>query len=139
MALSLDYLGKLVIVLVAVAVSIGMIIEFRGQIEGATPTPGDNKNDPGLEIVKVSGSNSLSKVADLITLCHQRSLEKGYEDISCFVARKETGSFNLNSADIQSQLSNDVNQSTEFKASTYERSSIIIQYKVASQQVVVKE
>jgi hypothetical protein len=138
MALSMDYLGKLVIVLVAVAVSVSMIIEFRGQIEGTTPNPGDGE-DPGLEIVQVEESSSLSKVADLITLCHQRSLEQGYEDISCFVARKNSGDFDLNSTDLQAQLSEDVNQSTEFQASNYDRSSIIIQYKVSTQKVVVKE
>ncbi len=138
MALSLDYLGKLVIVLIVVAVSVGMIMEFRGQIEGTTPDPG-NDDDPGLEIVEVAGSSSTTKVADLITLCHQRSLEKGYEDLSCFVARKKSGNFNLDASTLEEQLEPDVNQSTEFEASTYDRSSIIIQYSVASQKVVVKE
>ncbi|AOV94769.1 hypothetical protein AQV86_02480 [Nanohaloarchaea archaeon SG9] len=139
MAMSLDYIGKLVIILVVIAVSIGMITEFRDQINNTTPTPGNGNDDPGLEIVQVESSNSLSKVANLITLCHQRSLEQGYEDLSCFIARIDSGSFDLESSEIENELNEDTAEKVEFKASTYDRDSIIIQYEVASQKVIVEK
>jgi hypothetical protein len=139
MAMSLDYIGKLVIMLIVIGVSVGMIMEFRGQIEDTTPDPGSNNDDPGLEIVEVEESSSLSKVSDLITLCYQRSLEQGYEDLSCFVARTDSGSFDLESSEIEEQLSEDTAEATEFEASTYDRDSIIIQYDVASEKVVVEK
>lgn len=137
--MSLDYMGKLVIMLIVIGVSVGMIIEFRGQIEDTTPDPGENNDDPGLEIIQVEKSNSLSKVADLITLCYQRSLEQGYEDLSCFVARTDSGNFDLESSEIEEQLSEDTAEATEFEASTYDRDSIIIQYEVVSEKVVVEK
>lgn len=139
MAMSLDYMGKLVVMLIVIAVSVGMIIEFRDEIENTTPDPGGNGGDPGLEIVEVEESNSLNKVADLVTLCYQRSLEKGYEDLSCFVARTKSGSFDLESSEIEEELSDDTAEATEFKASTYDRDSIIIKYDVASKKVIVQK
>lgn len=139
MAMSLDYMGKLVIMLIVIGVSVGMIMEFRGQVEDTTPDPGGDKGDPGLEIIQVEQSNSLSKVADLITLCHQRSFEQGYEDLSCFIARTESGSFDLESSEIEGKLSEDAAEAAEFKASNYDRESIIIQYDVTSEKVVVEK
>lgn len=139
MAMSLDYMGKLVIMLIVIGVSVGMIMEFRGQVENTRPDPGGENDDPGLEIVQVEKSNSLSKVADLISLCYQRSLEQGYEDLSCFVARTSSGNFDLESSDIEEELTEDTAEATEFEATTYDRDSIIIQYDVASEKVVVEK
>lgn len=138
MTLSLDYLGKLTIILIVIAVSIGMIMEFRSQVENTTPTPGSDE-DPGLEIVQVEETNSINKVASLITLCYERSLDQGYEDFSCFVARKDTGGFDIEASEIENHLEESVSDSTKFKASTYDRDSIIIQYDVNSDKVVVKK
>lgn len=138
MALSLDYIGKLTIILIVVAVSIGMIVEFRDQIENTTPTTGQPDEDSGLEIVQVEG-NSVTEIANLINLCYQRSLEQGYEDISCFVARKDSGSFDIDSSEIEEQLGEDVAEATQFEASTYNRDSIIIQYRTRPEKVVVEK
>lgn len=138
MALSLDYIGKLTIILIVVAVSIGMIVEFRDQIENTTPTTGQPDEDPGLEIVQVEG-NSVTETANLINLCYQRSLEQGYEDISCFVARKDSGSFDIDSSEIEEQLEDDVAEATQFEASTYDRDSIIIQYRTRPEKVIVEK
>ncbi|MFB6174646.1 MAG: hypothetical protein ABEJ87_01575 [Candidatus Nanohalobium sp.] len=140
MSMSLDYLGKLVIVLVVVAVAIGMITTFREQVEDTKPTPGGDQG-PGLEIVKISGghSNAVSKVANLITLCHQRSLNKGFKDLSCFVARKQSGSFSITPSELKAKLETSVENATTFRASTYDRSSIIINYDARPKKVIVKK
>jgi len=139
MAMSLDYMGKMAIMMIVIAVSIGMIVEFRGQIEETAPDPNPNEQEPGLEIVQINKANSLTKVSDLITLCHQRSLEQGYKDFSCFVARTNTGSFNLESTEIENKLKQETADATDFKASTYDRDSIIIEYNVKTEKVSVKK
>lgn len=139
MAMSLDYLGKFVIILVVIGVAIGMILTFRNQISDTTPDLDDE--DPGLEIIKVSGShsNSVAKVSSLIQLCHQRSLEKSYEDIKCFVARKDSGDFNIGKSELEGSLEPDIRNSTTFEANNYDRGSIIINYKSRPQKVLVKK
>jgi len=139
MAISLDYMGKLVIVMIVVAVSIGIISEFRGQINDNIEGLNQEDDETGLEIVEVSDSSPVQKVSDLVSICYQRSLERGFEDFSCFLARKQSGSFNLNKADIENELDDEVNQSTIFEENTYTRDSIVIRYSVTPGKVVVEE
>lgn len=139
MAISLDYMGKLVIVMIVVAVSVGIITQFRGQIDDNLEGITQNDDQEGLEIVEVSSNNAERRVSDLITLCYERSLERGYEDFSCFLARVESGDFNLDRADLENRVSDEVNQSTSFKQNTYTRDSIVIRYSVTSDKVVVEE
>lgn len=139
MAISLDYMGKLVIVMIVVAVSVGIITQFRGQIDDNIDGLNNGEDEEGLEIIEVSDSNPEGKISDLITLCYERSLENGFEDFSCFLARKESGDFNINKNDIQNKLDNDVNQSTRFDHNTYGRDSIVIRFSVTPDKVVVEE
>ncbi|MFB6180828.1 MAG: hypothetical protein ABEJ93_03035 [Candidatus Nanohalobium sp.] len=140
MSMSLDYMGKLVITLVVIGAVVGMISNFRSQIKDTAPDPG-TEEDPGLEIIQISAghSGSVSKVASLITLCYQKSLEKGYKDISCFVARKESGSFNIDKSGLKSQLKKEVQNNTKFKTSTFNRDSLVINYRVRPGKVVVEQ
>jgi len=139
MAISLDYMGKLVIVMIVVAVSIGIISEFRGQIDNNLDGLNQDEDKEGLEIVEVSGADTERKISDLITLCYERSLERGFEDFQCFLARKDSGDFGLNKNNLENRLEDKVNQSTKFEASKYDRESIIIRYAVRPNKVVVEK
>lgn len=139
MAISLDYMGKLVIVMIVVAVSVGIISEFRGQIDNNLDGLNTGEDKKGLEIIEVSGADAEGKVSDLITLCYERSLERGFEDFQCFLARKKSGDFNLNKNDLENRLDDNVNQSTRFEANNYDRDSIVIRYSVSPDKVVVEK
>jgi|GEM_PF-6937260 hypothetical protein len=139
MAISLDYMGKLVIVMIVVAVSVGIITQFRGQIDDDIGGLGENGNEKGLEIVEVSGSSAETKLSDLIRLCYQRSLERGYESFQCYLARKKSGDFSVDSSSIWDSLEDDVNESTTFEENTFDRDSLVIDYDVKSGKVVVDQ
>jgi hypothetical protein len=139
MDMSLDYMGKLVIVMVVVAVSVGIITQFRAQIDDNLGRLGDNdQTEEGLEIIEVSG-NSEAKVADAITLCYERSLERSYEPFECFLIRNSSGDFSISSTDLEDRLTDEVEQSTNFKSSNYNMQTIIVKYEVPAEKVVVEQ
>jgi len=139
MAMSLDYMGKLVIIMVVIAVSIGIITQFRGQIDDNLDNLDQGEDRPGLEIIEISGPSPVRKISDLVSICYQRSLKRGFEDFPCFLARKDSGSFALDKADLEDNLENEVNQSTVFKQDSYTRDSLVIKYSVKTDKVIVEE
>jgi hypothetical protein len=132
-------MGKLVIVLVSIAVAIGMITTFSDQVEDTTPTT--DEEEQGLEIVEVSGPHTkkVSKIADLITLCHERSLEEGFKNLECFVARSESGDFSITKSELESNLPSEIESNTNFLHTNYDRESVIITYEVNPGEVVVEK
>jgi hypothetical protein len=139
MAISLDYMGKLVIVMIVVAVSVGIITQFRGQINDDIEGLGEGSEEKGLEIVEISGSSAETKISDLVRLCYERSLERGYESFQCYLARKKSGDFNVDKSDIWDNLEDDVNKSTSFRQDTFDRDSLVIDYSVRSGKVIVDQ
>ena len=139
MAISLDYMGKLVIVMIVVAVSVGIITQFRGQINDDIEGLGEGSEEKGLEIVEISGSSAETKISDLVRLCYERSLERGYESFQCYLARKTSGDFNVDKSDIWDNLEDDVNKSTSFRQDTFDRDSLVIDYSVRSGKVIVDQ
>lgn len=132
MALPLDYIGKFVIVLVAVAVGAGIIMSTQSGID--IPMPEGDKG-PDSEIVDV-GSNDAEAVGDLIDLCYQHSRDKRHENFVCFMARSETGSFSLSQGAIDSNVDTD---NVDYRSSSYNRETIIIRYSAGSENVVVED
>jgi hypothetical protein len=139
MDMSLDYMGKLVIVMVVVAVSVGIITQFRGQIDdNLGRIGGDDQTEEGLEIIEVSG-NSEVNVADAVRLCYERSLERSYESFECFVVRKSSGFNNLQQSSLESNLRDEVKQSTNFINAPYDGETIVVKYEVPAEKVVVEQ
>ena len=85
MALSLDYMGKFVIVMVTIAIGVSLIITFSNQIRDSSPgIPGEDEE--GTSIVRIS---SQEKVVELLNYCHDRSLEQGGRSFTCFLVVNE--------------------------------------------------
>jgi len=141
MSLPLDYIGKFVIVLVAVAVGVGIIMSTQGNVEDVIPDLGEN-DGPESEIVDIGGSSAqkAQKVAAQVDICYEESQQRRHESFTCFIARSDTGTFSLSPGDIESQLSVDAsNVNFDPEGGSYDRQTIIIRYSVAGQEVVVTE
>lgn len=95
MALSLDYMGKFIIVMVTIATAISVIMTFETQIRESSPTlPG--QEGTGTELVKVESD---SEVYELVNYCHQRVLDQGSKSFTCFLL--------VNSNDVTIEIPND--------------------------------
>lgn len=135
MALSLDVIGKFVLMLVALAVAVGLIVNFAGDIS----PPG--LPDDGAEFPQsVEIADSPERVADLVTQCYDASRERRHESFTCFVAHTESGNdFSVAKTDVQDELSPTVNASTSFSSDTYDGAVIEIGWSVDEQAVRVTE
>lgn len=136
----LDYIGKFVIVLIAVAVGAGIIMSTQSNVEDVLPEFGDGNDIPEDEIVDIDG-NKAQQIADHVNLCYSASREKRHESFTCFMARSKTGSFSLSPGDITPHMSVDTSN-VEFRPggdNTFNRETIIIRYSVSTESVVVEE
>lgn len=135
MSLSLEYVGKFAIILVAVAIGVGLIVSLQSDVEGVAPDLGDDDLDS--EIVDID--NDAAEVASLVRMCYSESRDRQHESFVCFMARSEDGSFSLSSGDIEAELDDSIAEYTEFPDDSFDRETIIIRYSVSSEAVVVEE
>lgn len=136
MSMSLDYMGKFVLILVAVAVGVGLIMTLQGDIGDWVPNNlgGDDRVDS--EVVDVSGAGD---IASLISLCYEESRKRSHEDFVCFIARHEGGGFgSISAGEINSNLNADQQAQTDLSQAPYTGDSVVIRYDVANEQVVVE-
>jgi hypothetical protein len=135
MALSLDYIGKFVIVLVVLAVAIALIVSMKDDILGNNPIPEDN--DREMQIIKVDPANPAERVANLITLCWDDSRENRFENRGCFVVRADGGTFSFGEGDIIGpQLDSGTwDDRTDFDSACCTGETIVIRYD-ANQEAV---
>ncbi len=137
MSLSLEYIGKLFMILVALAIGVGLIMTIQGDVNDWIPDLGGEKDDLDSEFVDVG--NDAAEIASLINMCYSESRERRYESFNCFLARSEDGTFSLSAADIESELSNTLQENTEFLDDTFDRETIVIRYDVSHEAVVVEK
>ena len=104
MALSLDYMGKFVIVMVTIAIGVSLIITFSNQIRDTSPElPGEEEE--GTSIVRIS---SQDKAVELLNFCHDRSLEQGGRSFTCFlVVNSGDGNLLLNREELENSVNFD--------------------------------
>lgn len=104
MALSLDYIGKFVIVMVTISVATTLIINWQGDIDFSPPT--DNGED-GLELVEVGGSNEGTRLRTLVVECHDRMQQNPQTSFDCFLATStQSGGFDITSSDLEDEVGN---------------------------------
>ncbi len=134
MALSLDYVGKFVIVLVTVGVGVGVILQMVPDSPLGPPGNDDEKYPQVVEI-----GDSPAEVANLIQLCHDASLSRGQESFTCFVARRTSGDAfsGIAASSIRNQLPADVADRTQFGAATYDSAVIEVGYSLGEDSIVV--
>ncbi len=105
MAISLDYIGKFIIMTVVIAVAITLILTFQNDVEGNVPSvPGnDNGGNPETEVITIDTSDDsqmYQKIANLVKLCNERGKQRS-TSFTCFVLVSETGDpFEFGPADL---------------------------------------
>ncbi|MDY6789370.1 MAG: hypothetical protein SVV03_05425 [Candidatus Nanohaloarchaea archaeon] len=142
MAMSLDYLGNWVLIVIAIMAAVGLIVAFQGDVKNALPgiTPSEDKS--GAELIEVEGSaeQEAEKIAEMVRLCNDRALEKGYEGFTCFLLRNKDGEFEgIGSSDIRRELGRELENRTEYKNPPYTGETIIIRYDLDEDSIVVEQ
>ena len=141
MALSLDYMGKYVLMMVAILVAIGFIFTMKGQITDFLGGLGP-EDDKGVENVKISRSSSTAratKISDLIAQCYKSKIGSGIKDMTCFLVVTDSGTFNLQKDQIQNLLTPSLAQNVEFANEEYDRETIIISYDSTAGKIIVEK
>lgn len=92
MALSLDYIGKFLIVMVTVSVAITLIINFQGDLEMNLPWE-EEDGDTDIRIVELDGGDELNQMTLFIDNCQERSLRNPQTSFECFLITHTDGGF----------------------------------------------
>jgi len=140
MSLALDYLGKYILVLVALAVGVGMILSLQGYLDTSELVPGDKK-DTESKIVELEGGhrNRVQKVKGLVSLCYDQVLLEETESQTCYLVRTAEGNFDMGKEEISSGLDPEVREKTDFKKEKYTRQVIVISYDFGQNRIEVDE
>jgi hypothetical protein len=136
--MSLDFIGKFVLIGIMITVAIGLMMGFQSDISSAFDGILGGGDEPkNVERVDVS-SNPTQKIASLVDTCYQRYLENSYEDFVCFIATSSSGSVTVSGDDIEDNLNQDVADTTNFK-NNYDSSTVIIRYSSSKGEIMVEE
>lgn len=137
MSLSLDYIGKFVIMLVALAVAIALIVDLKGDVDIDWPPGGD---EPQMEILNIEGTSDekAQKIANAIQLCQGKADTNPYEDTGCYVVRSTDQDLSLPATEIGSHLPTEIRSQTTFQSDTYTGETVIIRYNAGEQRIIVR-
>ncbi len=91
MALSLDYIGKFLIVMVTVSVAVTLIINFRGDVEVGVPWGNDEES--GVQIVEMDSGNEETELKVLIDNCVDQSIRNPESSFECYLVMHVDGGF----------------------------------------------
>lgn len=140
MAISLDYMGKYLIMLISVAIAIGIIMGFRGQIQDALPELDNEDDNSGAQLITVEGSTSqkTGKIADLADLCYEKTYEEP-GSFTCFIVRSKKGSFSIQASELENRMSTELEENTVVEANPLNRDSLVIRYGVKQDKVVIEQ
>lgn len=133
MSLALDYMGKLVIVLLVVGVVISMLIGFEDQIGEGIPLIEEEREDSGEDIVEVSET---SELANMIDICVSETVDN-IRDETCFILRHPEDSYDTTKDEIETYLESDAE--SVILDDSYEREIITVNYDISEDAVVVEE
>ena len=89
-SLALDFIGKWVLIILAVTVAVGLIVTFSGSIRHAIgDLIGGNEKKPVYVRVDLrTGEEEVAKVSELIGLCYKDKLNTNKDD-TCFIIVNE--------------------------------------------------
>lgn len=143
MALALDYIGKFMILLVALSIAVGLITTTAEDIDMGAILPGGDSDQPeGSNLVDVSGNEQeqIQRLADLITLCWDQVQQRRHEDFVCFIATKKSGSYGItDTTEIEDKLEPTIANNTVIQPSEIQRQTAVIKYSVADRHILVEE
>lgn len=141
MAISLDYMGKYIIMMVAILVAIGLIFTMKGQIMNSLGDfwPGEDEGPEQVTISKDTDQARAQKIADLIQQCYEGKVGSGIEDKTCYIINKDSGSFSLGKSDIKDLLKSSLEDKVEFKADSYDRETIMINWDSKADKILVEK
>lgn len=129
MSLSLDMIGKFVLVTLMIAVVTGLIVGFQSDIKSAIGGIMPGNDDPGgdAETVEISSNAPAGRIAPLVDSCYKRHLENSFEDYVCFIVSSDSGSISFSGQNLENKLSEDVKEATDIK-NDYDSSTIVIRH-----------
>lgn len=131
--LSLEFMGRLFIILVVISVVLSIIIGLEGDVLGFFDQVDDG--DPGDEgLVEVQSGE---QIANFIEICYSEN-SASFEDEDCFMARHPTDSFDLNEGDISEHVDLD-EDNYEFRNGNYDRELIVLRYDFDQDSVVIED
>ncbi|MEF8880767.1 MAG: hypothetical protein V5A72_02980 [Candidatus Nanohaloarchaea archaeon] len=139
MSMSLDMIGKFILITIILAVVTGLILSFETDISSSVnDILGGDDSSTDSEVVTISSSTPSSKIASLVDSCYQRYLENSYEDYVCFIARSDSGSFSFDEDDVDSKLSENVKKKADISSVT-DATTVIVRYSKTSGKIVVDQ
>lgn len=136
MSLSLDYIGKLAIVLIVTATIVGIMFSLESDITTLPMIDNlDESSDVEENLVEVSGPEQLANFVDICASQTSDSLS----DETCFIVRHESSSFNI--TDPESEIGNSMEtdiEDVDFQ-NDYNRELVTISYRISDDTIVVEE
>lgn len=138
MSLSLDLIGKFVLVTLMISVATGLILGFQTDISNSIGNllGGDDSNS-NAETVEIPNDSPAQDIAPLVDTCYNRYLQNSFEDYVCFIVASESGSISFSGESLENRLSKDVNNVTEL-SNNYDSSTIVIRYSSDMGRIVVE-
>ncbi len=139
-SLALDFIGKWVLILLAVAVAVGLIVTFSGSVRHAIGDlmGGHEKKPVYVRVNLKTHEDEVAKVSELIGLCYKDKLNSNKDD-TCFIVVNENGPFSITSSDINNSLYGGLKEKVVFKSNNYNRETIVISYAWADEKVIVDQ
>ncbi|MDY6778074.1 MAG: hypothetical protein SVU32_05370 [Candidatus Nanohaloarchaea archaeon] len=144
MALSLDYIGKYVLVLVALAAAIGLIVQFSGDVRsmipGLNPTDNGGTEPEVVDVTAGSASAQAQRLGELAQLCYDRYLENPQQSFTCFIARKESGTFSSPSPSaIKNNVKGEAKQMIAVQNTPLNEATVTIEYSLSQNKIVISD
>lgn len=143
MALSLDYMGKFVIVMVTIAIGVSVIMTFGNQIKDSSPDIPES-DEEGTSLVR---AESQQKLVELLNYCHEKSLEKGTRSFTCFLVIYEDDDLNTDLEDFKQTTSfdsedlkvdEDITSTNDKNIIIEDGDSLVVRYSVEEKSVILE-
>lgn len=133
--LSLDYIGKFVLIMIAVLIGVGIIIYISGLIK--VPCPWCKEEFPRYVKISVNDKKEqIGKIASLIDACYTNM--KGKIDTeTCYIVRNELGSFSITASELKNSLTGSLRDRVVFESDKYDRETLVIGYNGVEGKVYV--
>jgi hypothetical protein len=130
--LSLEYIGKFIIMSVALLIAVGIILKLSST--EIIPQPQKCEGEIFMNLHEPDSDSTAAKIANIIDLCY-KCYEKTVKERTCKVLKKN---YAVNSSQIAKALKGIVAQKTIFDTQVYDEQTVIIVW-LAEGKVLVKE
>jgi len=139
--MSIEYIIKIMILLVVVAVVISLIVKFKGEIQVMVKNLfGPKENNHKFPQIIEKNSFSSGEVSAYIENCYfsMKSLpEDEQEDIICYLLQSNNG-FSITSAMLRNKLSSELEDKVEI-TTEFQKDIIKIQYQDIGNKILVSD